>query len=380
MSNGLLNALDLVGGFLLSGSSNGTALVLNATNTQQAFSILADQDETINSVRFHVAAVTGTPGANCQVHIYSDSNGAPNASLSSVTITPSTGWNSATGLSEAITKGTMYWVVFKNGHGTPASNNFSITNFAGLYQAAMNVGLTQSTYGWGIRKSTTDGTTWATGVSSSLGQPLRLGFASGRFIGTPFSSSQFSAGSTTDIYAKRAAGLRVTVPANFRGNIIGVIAPARKQGTPTGNLLVKAYKNQAYSSLPATPDATSWAIPAGNIGTTAAGHAPFIFPSALAVVPSDVVDFFLRSSNDADTSGNSYRPGEAAFDSDADSTPLIGSWTPRAIFTTDDSTTAPTALTSTVFSMALMLDSAGAYNSGGSSAGLSRARAFAGFP
>jgi hypothetical protein len=367
--NGFTDTLGLG----LGTSGNYASNALNAANTWMAWSFVPNQNDTLNTVRVRFNTNGGTPGANCQVTVYPDNNGVPDYTnnggngLGQVTVTPTSAtWQTISGFTVSVTRGTLYWVVVKNTNGTPATNNFNLQYNSAVAATGMSryTGFASNTQAWGFtHKRTTDGgSTWTGGVASP--QPVRYGFSSGEYTGGPMLTQITTTASVgLDIHTKRACGARFTVPSNLRVNIIGVMIQARKTGTPTGNLIVNAYKNIG-SGIPTVvgADRASFAIPQANIMTTTDGWVPMLFTSGLAAVGGDVLDFALRQTVDNSNSSNYYMPTEYTCDTDTPSLGLFGDWNPKLIKTTDDSTTAFSEGAGAVFGMALIVQSGTPFN------------------
>jgi hypothetical protein len=293
-----------------------STLALSAAATWLAFAFVPSESKTLNKVKIYVSAVSGTlTSFSCDV--YSDSAGAPGSSLSStstVTTMPTTGspgWTEFTGLSQALTAGTRYWLVFKNLTATPASN-FPTVRFGNSAAVPLVLG-GATAWGWGKKHSTDSGSTWAgTAIAGSFG--WRLEYSDGSFDGLPIEDSSTMSVSTGGVYSTRESGAIFTTPANCNWKVRGVVMFAQKVGTPTGNLRFRLYQG---TTLLATTDV----IPAANI-TTNVLHAAY-FSATQTLAPSTSYRVVLSESTQSDTSSNYYRSSEYLIENNADSKALF---------------------------------------------------------
>lgn len=270
------NILGPAVGFFPSGPSNSTAsLAVNAANTWIAFSFLGN-GKTLSKAYLFTAGLAGSlTAAQLTADIFSaTSTGLPNASVSgphNCDAVPISGWNSWSP-AYATTDGTMYWLVIKNTHGTPASNNVTFR-----YGAA-NTGPYNSHAGqWGFNKvHTTDGSTWGTSVVGTFG--LQLDWNDATYGGLPFSNIT-TGGAAEGVYGTTELGNYWT----FSGptiNVHGVWAYVRSvTSTPSNALRARIYSGS--SSTPTRLVTSTGGPLQGQIG---AGYFyfPFAAPQALA--------------------------------------------------------------------------------------------------
>jgi hypothetical protein len=204
-------------------------------------------------------------------------------------------WVEFTGLSQAVTAGTQYWIVLKNVNGTPASN-YPTWNL--LY--AVTGGLSAGTI-WNItRKVSIDsGSTWTGATARGDYAGYRIEHSDGSFYGLPVSSA---AGEVTNVvYSAREVGAKFTSPSGIM-NVWGVQMSIGKGGSPTGSPLCKIYTGASSSP---TLLATGTQIPNALVGTYAFHYFPF---SAVVQIPANtVVRVVTAESSQSDASGNNYR-------------------------------------------------------------------------
>jgi hypothetical protein len=143
-----------------------SSLTLNSATAWLAQSFIPADNLTLNEVRVFQNAKNGSPVAadySCEIWSNSAGNGLPNAILGgsatgSVGSVPANGFFDFTGISVALTAGTMYWVVFKNLNGTPATNNFQLQSSANNAMPFIGMG-GNSKYGWA--RAVWNGTVWS---------------------------------------------------------------------------------------------------------------------------------------------------------------------------------------------------------------------------
>lgn len=306
-----------VGAFM--GASVSTAIVtqaLSASATWLAYGFQA-RGKTLNSVRAFLSATAGSLiAADVTCSLYSDSGGAPNASIEgpkSCGSAPSgSAWYDWTGFTTALTGGTQYWLVFKNANGTPGTNfpTFRLIT-------TMNSLLGGSAVHGDVRKTSTDsGSTWA-GTSNTQIAGFRLGFSDSTYGGLPLSNYAISP-SGVGVYSARELGSMFTTPANASLKVIGIGAVFNaKTGTPTGNARFRLYTG-ASPSLLATTDSL---INASNITgvTVLAGY----FSAVQTISASTIVRAVLGETTQSDASTARFNLNAFTVDTDAASLALM---------------------------------------------------------
>lgn len=288
-------------GWLSSGAPATGTLALNAANTWLALSFRPPADLTIAKVRVYASAVGGTlDGNDLECHIFSNAVGVPNASLSStatVTATPTgAAWVEFTGLSQAVTGGTQYWIVLKNAAAAPTTNFPTYQWVTGAPAAGM--GPTSSTQNWS-KKQTSDGSTWGTSpVTGVMGYGIE--YSTGAIDGILMEGVNTSI--TGDgVYSTREAGVYFTSPANVRMRVRGVrMMPANKTGTPTGNLRYRIYTGTTPTLVCTTADVVAPA------DLTAIAYIQGYCASTITIEPGTIVRVVMSETTQSDTSGNRY--------------------------------------------------------------------------
>lgn len=292
-----------------------STLALSAANTWLAQGFVLADDRTLNSVRAFLSAVAGTL-TSLECHVFSDVSGSPSASLSStstVTAMPTgAGVVEFTGLTQALTKNTQYWLVFKNTTGTPGTN-FPTYRFNGNQGLPHPLAGSVGTWGWN-KWHTTDGASWVSNVIN--GANFRLGFSSG-YAGFPF-SQMAGAAVGQGVYSTREVGVKFTWPATWpTTNIRGITSFCRLTGSPTQNPFYKLYSGSSPSLVASTNE-----IPKANISTTNGWRAAY-FTSAQVLTPGTIYRVVLAEQTQSDTSSNWYGCAEYTIDNDADSKSLM---------------------------------------------------------
>jgi hypothetical protein len=328
-----------------------STLALSAAATWLAYGFVPEAAKTLSAVRAYLSAVNGSPATtDITCALYSDSSGAPNASLESHSITsvPAAGggWGDWAGFTTALTAGTQYWLVFANGNASPATNFPTYRWLNNVLPAIYGSG---SKYGWFKQHSTNSGGAWGTTVAPAGG--WRLAYADGTYDGSPFSTS----GSSADqVYAARESGVKFTTPPNAVVNVRGLaFGLASNNGSPTGGVWFRLYNGTTLL-------ATTNTIASGNVN--AQGWYESCFSAAQVIQPGTVLRATFGDAGGGDSSSNYYRGTELTIDSDAHSLALMP-FEGTAQKTYLNSTWTDT--TTGIFPFALLLDVTGEFGASG---------------
>lgn len=294
------------------------AINLNAAASWGAVSFVAPVSSTLNSVRTYVTGKTGTlVAADSTINIFSAQNlssaYSPNSSLAGPTSCDSAitgaGWYNWTP-SYSVTRGTRYFVVFKNANATPASNFYTL-RAGSLMGYRVNPGGSTAASAVGDcnwRQTSNSGSTW---TSLSAGT-LRLGFSDGSYWGFPWSDS--GADSTNTVYSTREVGSVFTLPTNLSCKVIGVgIMMGTNSGSPTGTTRLRLYTGSS-PSLQATGDF--------SFSNISGMHFAY-FSSAVTLTGGTICRVVLSETTQSDTSANVYRVQRLTIDTDSNSTGLF---------------------------------------------------------
>lgn len=309
-------------GCSLNFSSSGSTTTLNSAGTWIACGFTVPEALTLNNARMCFGVKTGTiVAADVTASLYSTTatSGStifkPNALLDGPrncdSAPTAVGFYSFSGFTYALSANTLYWIVIKNVHATPASN----------YPRVMYNTIKGHNYNYAAGNSTiydqltTDsGTTW---TNSGRHQSLRVGFSNGDYYGCLFGSASFS---TTaggyGVYSTREEGMKFTTPANVALNVRGVgIAAGGFSGTPTGEPRIRLYTGST-PTLIAT--ANCFRKPSGQ-------YYPQVewFDDVYTIDPETVVRITLGETTQSDTSSNYYRTNLIPLDTDSNSVGLL---------------------------------------------------------
>lgn len=297
-----------------------TTFALNAAANWFAFGIVVNENKTLNTVKAFVSAVTGGPmGANdLTCDVYSNNAGVPNTSLSStntVTSPPSgAGWVEFTGLTQALTAGTQYWLVLKNVNAAPTTT-FPTYRYGLGSTGHLSQGYGSASVGWGSRSTINSGSTWTnTATAGAVG--VRLGFSDSTYDGTPFSNI-VQGPSGVGVYSTNEHGSQFTTPAGVILNVAGISMPVVKTGTPTGNPVFKLYTG-ASPSLQATTNA----LVTADVLTSINNHQAY-FSTPYALQPSTVTTVTLAETAQGDASANRFNSVQYTVENDANSRALM---------------------------------------------------------
>jgi hypothetical protein len=304
----------IIGPPLYGGGGSGT-YTLSAAARRTAFSFIAWQAKTLDSVRFFCSGTNGAPiAANAQCTLNADSSiGVPGTVLETKTLDANPvniTWGQWSGFTTALTAGARYWFVHSNVNATPATNNFGWLHASGGTVAG-DYGMYQSgTRGWGWNKleSSDSGTTW--GAANLDGAIMRIRYSDGSYDGTGIQSIGVVAAANC-IYDKRELGSVLTVPSGLNAYIRRVSGTVWKAGTPGGNVRCRIYRGTSLLG-------TSYAIPVGNLDTAAQSF-EFGFSSSILVNGGDVIRVVWGVTATGDTSTNRYQLQEYQVENDANS-------------------------------------------------------------
>lgn len=309
-------------GFMTQGSTITGIETLNAAANRMAFAFVPQANTSLSACRFYNGTKSGTGGTiTCQ--LFGDSGGIPNitgGALDTLTVGTISGnsFVNCTGGTTALTAGTQYWVVIANTDASPATNSIQI-----WYG---NTGTTPTWYGCDTATSSNSGTSW---LSNRYGAGMRFDFADGTYWGTPLNGNFSGTGITGGIGAVNSTnemGVQFTTPANVKLNTAGAAMYWQPIGTPTGGVLFKLYDAshallaQTYSLSNAESKAVSavvksrlWVPSTDSVGAN----------GIYTLQPSTTYTITMAETTNSDTSSNIYRPYGYAWDTDANSTPLI---------------------------------------------------------
>jgi hypothetical protein len=329
-------------------------LIDGATWMAYGFNFNAAANKTLNKVTSYVSAVTGSPTISCDL-VGQTSSGLPDYSnildsATTLTIT-STGVKEWTGFTYELTPGVQYYILFKNTHETPATNNITMR----YPYSAVSKSIFGDHVGYSISKNSTanSGTSWST--SAGVGC-LRVEFSDGSVFGMPFHnvSGQFSPGQCYGA-GQYQSGAKFRTPANATLRVAGVTMRIYRANSPTGDL--KAVLRFGATVVESITVPASKFLPAGH-------SIAFFFTSIQEIPPNTDVIVSLKNTA-TDSSMAYYAPLCAYVFDDAASKGLLPFadgvntfW--QRVYTTDSGSTW-TADNTTAPLIALILDSAGEF-------------------
>ncbi len=290
---------------------------LNAAANWMAFSFVPDANRTVTACNFVFRALTGTLAAgDVSCTIYSDTgSSAPNAAISAATTTvtpaltaPNLGLLvSFTGISQAVTAGTLYWAVLKNLNATPA------TNFPN-WRYALTGTVSRLNRDFNGATSTNSGGAW-TGLGLGVGCQ-RIDYLDGASDGAPL--LQVGAGfAGMEAYDTREVGSMFTLPANVAPLVRGIAIASFKAGSPTGNMRFQLYQDTTLLGTTAT-------IPPGRVSNPVTGGdaLPLLFAAPISVPAGALVRLTVGTTTGGDAS-NYYSPILSPISNDATSKALL---------------------------------------------------------
>lgn len=302
---------------LLVGTVGSISTSLNASANWMAIGFVANGSRTLNGIRAYIATVTGTLGASdilCDLYDSAGTGAGPGASIETgktptATIT-ATGWYDFTGFTTVLTVGQMYYAVFRNVNGSPASNFPAMRQIQSVGMVT-NIG-NQPRQMWAAATSTNSGSTWSVTASRT---GIRLAYSDGTYDGIMYSNTQ-TALVADGVYNTRESGVVFTSPMNAILNVVGLaFYMSGKTGSPTGSPRFGLWTgttpvNQIYSTLPSTAlTTTQWLT-----GT---------FSSPIIIQPSTVCRVTVGETTQSDSSSNRYSNTELIWDTDSNSLALL---------------------------------------------------------
>jgi hypothetical protein len=304
-------------GFIPTGATNSTAtLALSAAATWLAISFKLSEDKTLSKVRARISAIAGSISAgNITCTLYNDSSGSPGTSIEVAPTNPTytaSAWNEWAGFTTALTAETMYWIVFKNLQGTPASNNPTFL-FGAANTGCVQIGNTSAWCSMGKRQTADSGSTWTTSPLAAIGGGLRLEFNDGTFYGAPVHTMTGIA-AASGVFGTREYGARFTTPLGTQMRITGIGALIVKTGTPTQAMRFRLYEG-------ATLVATTNTIP--QVLVTNNGYHSAYFSSIQTLKANTLYRIVVSEVSQSDTSANVYRPYTYTIENDANSKALF---------------------------------------------------------
>lgn len=250
-------------GTILTGYAGTYALSTAATYL--AIGFVAPASKTISSVALYCYAIS-TPGA-VALEIWSNTDsganvGQPNAALSTaVTLNPAVGWNTWTGVNQAVTAGTRYHIVAKG----PASGSATIAFLTGSSSEVL--GDHSKKWDTGKWQSTDSGATWGTAGGQVTG--FIITFSDGSTLSLPYSSGGYGDNTAPGV----EGGVEIVIPDPLRLNIRGLTFHTNQvNGTPTGDLQYRIYRDKSLV-------ASTLTMPVGI--ATGYGKAPLFFSEPL---------------------------------------------------------------------------------------------------
>lgn len=351
-------------GWMPTGPSGTSTAAVNAAATWFALSFVPDSGRTLSAIRAFVSSVAGALAATditCDLYDSTGASGAPGASIEAGKLPSATingaGWYNFTGFTTALTAGQEYWLVFKNVNAVPATNNCNFRNVTGCQDNAV-FGNVLARFAWGNATTANSGVTWATNATRS---GLRVSYADGSYDGLPVSNAAVAA-IGDGVFATSESGLKFTSPPNGVLKVAGIAMYLGTQtGTPTNGLRFGLWTgsspvNQGYTTVvPQTSNTSQQWVYA-------------YFSSDITIQPNTIARVTLATSG-ADTNAKRYALEEVTWDTDSNSVILLP-WEGTAQKTYyNGSTWNDTALGTSLFGHALLLDTAGEFGAGGGGGG-----------
>lgn len=290
--------------------SNAAAqtLQVNAAATWLGLSFNAPPgNKTLARVRVFATAVAGTLGNTTQsLDIYSDSAGAPNASLvSSTTLTSppvaASAWNewggASTGLNLALTGGTQYWVVLKNNEAVPGTN---FPTYGWVNGGAMPRNSGQAALAWSKKHSTNSGGAWGTAAAGVMG--LRLEYTDGTFDGFPI---QNISAASQGAFATSEQGSNFQLPTGANLKVAGLaVVLWSVTGTPTNGLRLGLWNGTQGSE---SNIAYTNTIPEALVAAAGGGWQESYFSSSQTLTGGNFYTVTMATTG-ADASTKRYNP------------------------------------------------------------------------
>lgn len=231
----------------------GSSFSLNSSNARIAFVRRMSIGGQLQTLRFRISGVTGSPAAGdilCQ--LYSDGGTAPGSPIGNevqLSLTPTGGGYYEFDFSSqniSISRGSRYWFVIRNANSTPASN------YVTVYDGNDNVGATvANNLMWGATYTSTDG-----GTTYSARGTNRQAFLV--ILGNAAEGICYSSQSTTSAsYGSTMRGVKFTTPAYAKLRVAAAAFLMAVTGSPT-NTEFRIYGSSstplASASIPVASD------------------------------------------------------------------------------------------------------------------------------
>ena len=302
-------------GVVVGSSPSYTGINLNLATTQAGFSFFPSAAKTVSKVRVWDGGNTGTV-TDLQCDLYSDTAGAPNASLANRTLHNAGGipagvveFTGFTTPTADVAPHTMYWVLITNTTGTPASN------YPAIYYAYSLPIYSTGTATWGWVKRTGLIGVWGTATPNVAGYEIEYsdGSVDGWLV--------YSAGaSAIKVYNTGAAvseyGASFTTRPNTSLKVRGVGWMSNKVLAPPSGLKFAIYPSTGHTVVTGGTTAT---ISAANINTSTGYYNYAYFPATITLSASTTYKVsMIYDGVDGDTS-NYYRAYQFTIPTDAQS-------------------------------------------------------------
>jgi hypothetical protein len=341
-------------GFVPQPSSFSTISLALQSGYWLGYAFVPADSKTLTRVRiYNGSGMVGSPtGANTFCDIYSDSGGAPNASLTggagaTLAANPAaSSWIEWTGLSVAVTAGTMSWVVIKS---LDASNYIAPVYGNGQTGIVQSMGASAS-WGWVKKHSTNSGGAWGNTVSDPVG--WRIGYSDGSFNGMPVSAI-FN--DTFAVYGSNEVGVQFTAPAGAGCNVRGIVFNATFTGAAAGRGALAYRLYDGNGNLLGTTSG----IPAGNIASAA--YVPAYFTSPVVLNPGATYRATMTQAGSGDSAHYYLAANAYTWDSDSNSLgllPMDGTYQ----YVTFNGTSFSAGASTPVLPFSLLLDTTGEFN------------------
>jgi hypothetical protein len=259
----------------------------------------------------------------------------------------------------------MYWMVWKNANGTPATNLVQFRTVVTLTPGQLG-GTTVNRFGWHRATTVNSGSTFS---SISQGSSIRIGYADGTYDGIPVSNAA-AAGVGDGVYSTRESGVKFSSPSNGVLKVAGLaMFVAFFSGTPSNAFRFGLWTGSTPSNLAYTQTVPKTALSAQQ-------WIYAYFSSTQTLQPGTVTRVTLATTG-SDTSSNRYNNQEITVDTDSNSTSLLP-WEGTCVKTYfDGSSWTDTA--GSIFGHALLLDPAGEFGAGAGGGGVMGSRIFTGY-
>lgn len=314
-------------------TTRGTNNLTGAT-LYDSQSIILDSARTLSKLRVFNATGGGTR-ANIAVDciLQADNNGAPGTVLETKSITAGNWvandtWAEFTGFSTALSANTMYWITFTNVSASPGTDYPQLIFYTSA-STVLPLTLGTGANAWGyVRRTSSDGTTWAAGAATMHGMRLEFNDSGAiTYWGYPFTQQAVASTVSPDqrVYGNRAYGALFTTPQGPSLKIRGIRYFHNKTGSPT-DLIMSIYSGGANGAL----IGSCAAIPAAN--ATASQYNQVYTTSVITLSPG--TDYRAVITTSGGNTTNYYRGYHYLVEDNAESKALIPyGW--KATFTSD---------------------------------------------